>query len=46
MSDIKIKIEGLTKIFGHKPQTMLEHVCQGISNVSDWPGHWPVMPIF
>ena len=31
MSDIKIKIEGLTKIFGHNPKSMMEHVNQGIS---------------
>jgi glycine betaine/proline transport system ATP-binding protein len=31
MPDIKIKIEGLTKIFGHKPKSMLKHVSQGIS---------------
>lgn len=31
MSDIKIKIQGLTKIFGAKPKLVLSHVNQGIS---------------
>ena len=31
MTDLKIKIEGLYKIFGHRPQSVLAHVREGIS---------------
>jgi len=41
MADIKIKIEQLTKIFGSKPQAMLQHVYDGIGkdDLQEQHGH-------
>jgi len=41
MSETKIQIKGLTKIFGAKPQAMLKHVEQGMSkeDLLEYHGH-------
>ena len=43
MTDVKISIQGLTKIFGHQPQAMLKHLDKGMDKAQMLQRHGHVL---